>query len=60
MNNMTDNIYTFNEVAEILKTSKQQLRKLLKSGEIKAFKLGKYKWKIPKKSLDNYIERKMG
>lgn len=56
MKNMTnDEIYTFDEVLQILKTSKQQLRKLLKNGEIKGFKLGTYKWRIPKKALDNYI-----
>ena len=61
MKNMTnDEIYTFDEVLQILKTSKQQLRKLLKNGEIKGFKLGTYKWRIPKKALDNYIKEKMG
>ena len=61
MKNMTnDEIYTFDEVLQILKTSKQQLRKLLKNGEIKGFKLGTYKWRIPKKALDNYIQEKMG
>ena len=60
-NDMTnDEIYTFDEVLQILKTSKQQLRKLLKNGEIKGFKLGTYKWRIPKKALDNYIQEKMG
>ena len=61
MKNMTnDEIYTFDEVLQILKTSKQQLRKLLKNGEIKGFKLGTYKWRIPKKALDIYIQVKMG
>ena len=61
MKNMTnDEIYTFDEVLQILKTSKQQLRKLLKNGEIKGFKLGTYKWRIPKKALDIYIQEKMG
>ena len=61
MKNMTnDEIYTFDEVLQILKTSKQQLRKLLKNGEIKGFKLGTYKWRIPKKALDTYIQEKMG
>ena len=61
MKNMTnDEIYTFDEVLQILKTSKQQLRKLLKNGEIKGFKLGTYKWRIPKKALDNYKKEKMG
>ena len=61
MKNMTnDEIYTFDEVLQILKTSKQQLRKLLKNGEIKGFKLGTYILRIPKKALDNYIQEKMG
>ena len=61
MKNMTnDEIYTFDEVLQILKTSKQQLRKLLKNGEIKGFKLGTYKWRKKKKALDNYIQEKMG
>lgn len=59
MNYETNDIYTFNEVQAILKTSKQQLRKLLNSKEIAAFKLGKYNWRIPKKSLEKYIAEKM-
>ena len=52
-------IYTFDEVKDILKTNKQQLRLLLNSGEIKGFKLGKYNWRIPASSLDDYIQQKM-
>lgn len=52
-------IYTFEEAREILKTSKSTLRNLLDSGELKGFKLGKYNWRIPKKSLMEYIDNKM-
>lgn len=52
-------IYTFEEVKTILKTNNQQLRALLNSGDIKGFKLGKYNWRVPASSLDNYIKQKM-
>jgi len=52
-------LYTFDEVKEILKTNKQQLRILLNSGQIKGFKLGKYNWRIPVNALEDYINRKM-
>ncbi len=59
MSDEINDIYTFDEVRAILKTSKQQLRKMLNEGEISAFKLGKYNWRIPKKSLDKYVKEKM-
>lgn len=49
-------VYTFEEVREILNTSKPKLRKLLKSGELKGFKIGKNTWKIPKSKLQDYID----
>lgn len=54
-----DEIMTLEEVAEVLKISNGQLRKLLKDGEIKAFKLGKYKWRIPKTAVEEYVKGKM-
>lgn len=59
MNNSEEKIYTLDDVVSILRTSKQQVRKMLKSGELKGFKLGKYKWKVTKTELDRYIEKKM-
>lgn len=53
-------LYTFDEVQAILKTSKQTLRKMLKSGEISSFKLGKYNYRIPSSSLQAYLTKKMG
>ena len=49
-------IYTFDEVREILNTSKPKLRKLLQSGELKGFKIGKNTWKIPDDKLREYIQ----
>ncbi len=49
-------IYTFEEVRGILNTSKPKLRKLLQSGELKGFKIGKNTWKIPDDKLRDYIE----
>lgn len=59
MNNSEEKVYTLDDVVSILRTSKQQVRKMLKSGELKGFKLGKYKWKVTKTELDRYIEKKM-
>lgn len=53
-----DVLYTFEEVQDLLKVSKSQLRTVLNNGELKAFKVGKYKWRIPKDSLDEYIKKK--
>ena len=54
-----DEIMTLEEVAKVLKISNGPLRKLLKDGEIKGFKLGKYKWRIPKAAVEEYVKGKM-
>lgn len=59
MNNCDETVYTLDDVVGILKTSKQQVRKMLKNGELKGFKLGKYKWKVPRAELERYIKEKM-
>lgn len=51
-------IYTLEEVCEILSISVQTGYRLLKSGQLKAFKQGKG-WRIPETELEAYIERKM-
>lgn len=52
-------LYTFEEARAILRTSKQKMRQLLDSKEIKAFKIGKYNWLIPKESIDSFIKEQM-
>ena len=57
---MTDNneIMKFEEVMEYLNIGKSTLYKLLRSGEITSFKIGKV-WKIPRKSVEDYIKKQM-
>lgn len=55
---MENEIMRFEEVMEFLNVGKNTLYALLNSGEINAFKIGKV-WKIPKKSVEEYITEKM-
>ena len=55
---MENEIMRFEEVMEYLNIGKNTLYKLLNNGEISAFKIGKV-WKIPKKSIDDYIAKKV-
>ncbi len=43
------------EVMDYLNIGRNSLYALLNSGEIKAFRVGR-NWKIPRKSLDKYID----
>ena len=55
---MENEIMRFEEVMEFLSIGKNTLYTLLNNREINAFKIGKI-WKIPKKSVEEYIERKV-
>ena len=57
---MTDNneIMKFEEVMEYLNIGKSTLYKLLRSGKITSFKIGKV-WKIPRQSVEDYIKKQM-
>lgn len=55
---MENEIMRFEEVMEFLSIGKNTLYNLLNNREINAFKIGKV-WKIPKKSVEEYIERKV-
>ncbi|MDY4412978.1 MAG: helix-turn-helix domain-containing protein [Ruminococcus sp.] len=57
---MADNneIMKFEEVMEYLNIGKSTLYKLLRNGEITSFKIGKV-WKIPRKSVEDYIKKQM-
>lgn len=57
---MADNneIMKFEEVMEYLNIGKSTLYKLLRSGDITSFKIGKV-WKIPRQSVDDYIKKQM-
>lgn len=56
--NMENEIMRFEEVMEFLNIGKNTLYKLLNNGEINAFKIGKV-WKIPKKSIEEYIRNSL-
>lgn len=49
-------IYLVEEAAERLRTNKRTVQALCKSGEIKAYKMGKA-WQIPEQSLNDYVQR---
>lgn len=49
-----DDVITINEVTEMLKIGKNTAWKLIHSGEIRAFNIGK-SVKIPKKSVIEYV-----
>lgn len=51
-----DQLLAIDEVCEQLMMSPSTLYKLLRAGEIKAFRVGS--WKIPVQSVRDYIERK--
>lgn len=43
------------EAMDELQIGRNAIYKLLKSGELKGFKVGR-NWKIPRKSIDSYID----
>lgn len=49
-------ILTTEEVMELLNIGKNAIYKLLASGELKAFRVGR-NWKIPRKEVDAYIDK---
>ena len=53
----SEEILTVEEFAELLYIGKNTAYKILNSGEIRAFKIGKA-WKIPKDAVSEYILRK--
>ncbi len=53
-----NDIMKLEEVMQYLDIGKNTLYRLLKSGELNAFKIGKV-WKIPKKSVEEYINKSL-
>ena len=56
MENTNTNIMTVNELCETLLIGKNTAYKLLISGELKGFRIGRI-WKIPRDSLNEYIKQ---
>lgn len=51
-------ILTPEDVTDELMIGKNAIYNLLNSGELKGFRVGR-NWKIPRKALDEYIDRKI-
>ena len=51
-------IVSKNEASKMMKTSPNRMLELLESGEISAYK-DKDVWRVPVKSLEDYIERRL-
>ena len=54
MENESQSLITVDELCEILMIGKNAAYKLLISGELRGFRIGRI-WKIPRESLDRYI-----
>lgn len=56
MDNLNSELITIDELCEALMIGKNAAYKLLSSGQIKSFRLGR-KWKIPRDSILDYIHK---
>ena len=54
-----NDILTIDELCEILKIGRNRAYKLLETGEIKGFRLGRL-WKISKLALQEYLKKQAG
>lgn len=52
--------YTVNEVAEICKVTPYTVRAWLKSGKLRGTKISPKAWRVPKESLQEFLEIKHG
>ena len=52
---MTDEVLTVKEAAALLKTSRQQIRRMIQSGELPAVKVGR-EWRIPRGSISDLLD----
>ena len=58
MNDSDFEIYTVAEVATLLKTSKQQVRKMIQNEELPAVKVGR-EWRITSDGLQSLLDGEM-
>ena len=59
INNYSDDILCVEQICETLFIGRNAVYKLLNSGELKAFRIGKT-WKIPNAALIEFISKKIG
>ena len=57
LNEPKDDLITLEEFMDMLIIGRTTAYQLLNSGEIKAFRIGRY-WKIPRASVTEYVSRK--
>ena len=55
---MDTNILTVKEAADMLKTSKQQVRKMIREGTIQAVKVGR-EYRIPESRIEEFFVQNM-
>ena len=48
-------VYSVKEVAQILQTTRQQVRKMIQNEELAAVKVGR-EWRIPSERLEEFLE----
>ena len=48
-------VYSVKEVAQILQTSRQQVRRMIQNEELAAVKVGR-EWRIPAERLEEFLE----
>ena len=51
-------ILTVKEAAQLLKTTRQQIRKMIQNGELPAVKVGR-EWRIPMESIRLFLENSL-
>lgn len=56
---LKDDLVTLEEFQNILQIGRTTAYQLLNSGEVKAFRIGRF-WKIPRAAISEYMSRKSG
>ncbi len=56
---MEDTFHTIEDVARKLQISVSTVRKLIRSGELEAFQVGK-QWRITEQAFNEYVKRSQG
>ena len=59
MDNLTEDLITVEELCDILHIGKNAAYRLLSSGKLKCFRIGRV-WKIPRACVDEYIREQSG
>jgi len=50
-----DKLYTVTEVCQFLRLSRQQIYRLIDSGELRAYRMGSGSFRIPESALDEFL-----